>query len=229
MKKLTILLAAVVALGTAGAISAAGAQAAPQFHCSVEPCKITFRNDGTAKTGHLVFDAAGTSLTCKTLQADATSSTKTFTTTTITGIVLNECPFLGQETGVFVKFNSCGLTLHTEPTGDDGRFTIVDCGGQEIEFGISGVCTIKIPEQQIEFKPITYHTITPAGQAERELTIEVPTVGKELPAFLYTATGPSCLETGQHNNGKVTTGNLIATSEQDPAQGAAVMGELWFE
>jgi hypothetical protein len=67
IRNLKILLAAAMALAALEAISASGAQAA-EFHCTVEPCRVTLKPDGTGKTAHHVLvvrkgEASG-SFTC---------------------------------------------------------------------------------------------------------------------------------------------------------------------
>jgi hypothetical protein len=101
IRNLKALFAAAMVLGALASLGAASAQAAePLFHCAVEPCKLKLKPDETAgtKTAHHVLiiknnasPVESLSITCNQLDGTATSSTKTLTTATVTGLEYTEC------------------------------------------------------------------------------------------------------------------------------------------
>ena len=82
IRNLKILFAAALALTALGAI-AASAQAADEFHCSVTPCRLTLKTDGTGATAHHVFivenltTTESVSFTCESLRGEAEFSGNT--------------------------------------------------------------------------------------------------------------------------------------------------------
>jgi hypothetical protein len=90
-----------MALAALGAIAASGALAA-EYHCTVEPCRVTLKPDGAvpSKTAHHVFVVIGTdasknavsgSFTCNSLDGTGLSETKATKELTITELTFTGC------------------------------------------------------------------------------------------------------------------------------------------
>src|SRR3954454_24254174 len=98
-RNLKVLIAGAMALAALGAVSASGAQAA-EFHCSVSPCTLTPKAEGTEKNSHHVFivkqGAVSVSTTCKTITGDATYEGKTTSEITFTSIAYDNCTVAGE-------------------------------------------------------------------------------------------------------------------------------------
>jgi len=214
VRRLGILIAAMLALAAVGAVGAAGAQAV-QFHCSVEPCRVTLKPDGTGKTAHHVMTVKGekgeATLTCGQLHGEGTSSAKTTTELTITGIEYVECTLAG--TAAFVKMNGCDFLVNAE------GYTSVGCpSGKEIEFGVEKLCTVKIPVPiPVVGLAVKFHNL---GTETKEITAETSVSGIE-----GTASGSSCPMGTGAITGTYTTGNLILTGETT----SGVMASAWWE
>ncbi len=115
IRYLKVLLGAALALTAFGALSASAHAAEERFHCSVEPCTLTLREDGTSgtKTAHQVFevtDGANTiSFTCSQLLGYATSQFKTTTQIAFTNLQYKECGSLS------IKMNNCTYNVLGAP------------------------------------------------------------------------------------------------------------------
>ncbi|MET0557580.1 MAG: hypothetical protein ABW065_02750 [Solirubrobacterales bacterium] len=209
-----IAIVAMLALAAIVGSGATSAQAA-QFHCSVEPCRVTLKPDGTGKTAHHVMLVKGekgeATLTCGQLHGEGTSSAKTASELTITALEYVECTLAG--TPAFVKMNGCDFLANA------AGYTSVSCpSGKEIEFGLEGKCTVKIPVPvPVVGLGVKYHNVS---EKKEEMTAETSVSGIE-----GTATGASCPMGTGAITGTYTTGNLILTGETT----AGVMANAWWE
>src|SRR4051795_12699309 len=108
IRNLKVLIAGAMALAALGAVSASGAQAA-EFHCSVSPCTLTPKADGTEKNSHHVFivkqGAVSVATTCKTITGDATYVGETTSEITFTSVAYDNCTVAGAASTV--KMNEC--------------------------------------------------------------------------------------------------------------------------
>jgi hypothetical protein len=234
IRNLKVLLAAAMALAAFGAIAASGASAA-EYHCTVEPCRVTLKPDGTAKTAHHVFivrgkngagEAVSGSFTCSSLDGEGTSLTKTTKELTIINLNYTECNIAG--TPVTVHMNGCDYHF---VSGPPSTVTIKCPAGKQIELTIlsAGVlkCTVDVPAQTLG--GITYHDANTGGVPKTELTVE--TAVKDITGINATAAaGGSCIPFIGFNGvtaegGEYTTGNTIITGETT----AGVHGGVWYE
>jgi len=212
IRNLKVLIAAAMALAVIGALGASGAQAA-EFHCSVEPCRVTMKPDGTGKTAHHVIlfkDGKGNtfSTTCNTVTGEATMSTKTSTELTISNIVGETCG-IGTTNSVF-KTNGCHYLIKSA-----GTLTITCPEGKIMEY-IGGVlgseCSYNIPPQG-PLSGVKFHNL-----GTSEVTMEMA-----VQKLKVTTNGKCPFETSE---GEFTTANTILTSETDPG---GVMANVWWE
>ncbi len=214
IRNLKIPMLAAMAVAALSAVGASEAQAA-EFHCSVEPCTVTATQDGTGKTAHQVFDVnlpkQVLPITCKGVHAEATMTKKTEATLTVQNIVYTECEFLGQ----FATFsmNGCDYLFSAA-----GQVQIKCPEGKQITFEAAG-CVLHIPAQG-PLGGITFHNLPEGGKSE--VTVSVAIKGIQ-----SVSTGAGCPETGESKTGEYTTGNTIATGEQDNA--SKVMENIWWE
>jgi len=218
IRNLKVLLAAAMAVGVLGALSASGAQAA-EFHCSVEPCRVTVKPDGTGKTAHQVITikvgSQTFSTTCNTITGEGTSSTKTFKELTLTNIVGAECSIQGEAANL--TMNGCHYLMKV--TGaSTGSLTIICPAGKQIEAGTNGGsgCIYNIPAQG-PLNGFKFHN----NEAKTEITVETSITGMAVTInnkCYGIKEGPAEAE--------FTTGNTILTSETDPG---GVMASLWWE
>jgi hypothetical protein len=234
IRNLKILIAAAMALAALGAISAGGASAA-EYHCTVEPCRVTLKPDGTGKTTHQVFilkgkngagEAVSGSFTCNELDGTGLANTKTTKELTITGATPTGCSIAGTPTTI--DMNGCDSLFIAGPPS---TVTIKCPAGKQIESTIlsAGVlkCTIDTPAQG-PLTGVTYHDANTGGVPKTELTIE--TLIKDVTGINATpAAGGSCIPyvgfNGLATEGEYTTGNTIVTGETT----AGVHGSVWYE
>ncbi len=212
-RNLKILMLAAMAVAALSAVGASSAQAA-EFHCSVEPCRITVTQDGTGKTAHQVFDVNLPKqilpITCKGVHAEATMTKKTEASLTIENIQYTECEFVGRP--ATVSMNGCDFLFTAA-----GQVQVKCPEGKQITFEAEG-CVVHVPAQG-PLNGITYHNL-PEGGGKVEVTTSAAVKGIQA-----VATGAGCPEVGESKTGEYTTGNTIATGEQDNA--AKVMEEFW--
>jgi hypothetical protein len=208
-RNLKLFMLAALALTAFGALSASGAQALSEFTKPTEAVRLTITPDGTTTTAHQVLDAAGSSITCPTVDGEATiaGTGTTFATALVENIeYTGECKFVGQR--AYVRMNGCKYDLNIAAA--IGRVSITSCNaGKTIEFGIAEglVCNVTVPEQA-NLGEWTAHNLNAS-----EVTIETHVTG-----VTYTAIGSACPETGtDRTNGNYTTGNFILTAEKDNA------------
>jgi hypothetical protein len=230
IRNLKVLLAAAMALAAFGAVAASGASAA-EYHCTVEPCRVTLKPDGTGKTAHHVFivkkGAASGSFTCNTLDGTGLSATKTTNILTIESLNYTECNIVG--TPVTVDMNGCNYVFSATPA----TVTIACPVGKQIELTIKektegGVehlrCTVDVAGQG-PLTGITYHD---AGTTKTELTVGA--LVKDITSVTATPpAGGSCIPyvgfNGAADEAEYLTGNTIITGETT----AGVHGGVWYE
>jgi hypothetical protein len=226
IRNLKILMAAAMALAALGAIGVSGAQAA-EFHCSVEPCTLRLKRDGTAaegKTAHqvIIFENKATtesvSFTCNEITGHATSAAKTFSTIEFTNIIYHGCTVNGSGK-VVLDMNGCKYNFSAA-----GTMTITGCNaGKKIEFTLTETgCTMTIGEQG-PLAGITYKTAGTSPNREVRLSTNVH-------GIVITADGTKAqcgIDPAQTLEGTNTTGNTLIRAETDVA--TPVMAEGWFE
>jgi len=240
IRNLKVLLLAAMALTAFGALNAAGAHAAEEkFHCSVEPCRLTARSDGTTNTAtaHQVFVVSDTSspvrsdsFTCASVTGEANSATKTNTELKLENIVYARPCTVNGSGSVDVRMNSCTYLFRSTGGGTvAGAEVHIECpGAKHIEIELtnaSGVtlCTLEVTPQTVT-SGIKYHTIGTAPN--REATVEAAATGINVePTVGDTAAGCGIDPAKLPWTGKYSTGNAIVTGETN----AGVMAEAWFE
>ncbi len=217
IRKLKILMLAAMAMAAVSAVGAPSVQAA-EFHCSVEPCRVTPKPDGAVgtKTSHHMFDVnlpkQVLPITCKEIQGEGTATFKTVESLTIQNIQYQGCEFLGVP--ALVEMNGCDYLLTAA-----GEVQINCPPEKQITFGSLG-CVVHVPAQG-PFKGITFHNI-PEEKSQNEITVSASIKGIQA-----VATGAGCPEVGESKaKSEYTTGNVILTGEQDDA--AAVHANVWW-
>ena len=207
IRKLEVLIAATAALVAFGALAATGAQAA-EFHCSVEPCRVTMKQDGTGKTAHHVISftngVSTIQTTCNAVTGEATMSSKTSAELTVSNIKGEGCTIAGQFSTL--TSNGCHYLIKSA-----GTLTITCPVGKEIENNGVG-CNYNIPAQG-PIKGVGLHNI---GTTEVTGELKVP--------LTVNATGASCPWGAV--SGEFVTGNVLLTGETDPG---GAMANLWWE
>jgi hypothetical protein len=237
-RNLKALLAAAMALAALGAIGVTGASAAgEQFHCEIEPCRIRASQDGTLKTGHQVFNVElggviKAAFTCETISGDATNSTKTSKSIELTEIKYGGCTVNGSPE-VVVDMNGCTYLFNSERNAASTARVEVKCPGTaviEVTFrdptSHALKCTIDIAGGQ-DLTGINYHNIGTAGTETTETTVEANTS-----AITVQARGTSdaeCFGLPRNTNltAHYTTGNAIATGEEDKETSPTMTGAWW--
>lgn len=219
-RNLKALLAAVTALAALAALAGPSAQAA-EFHCSVEPCRVTVKPDGTGKTSHQIitvkYGSEAISTTCSSITGEGTSNSKTFKELTITNIQSSECTLIGKPSEL--KMNGCHYLMKATG-GSSGSLTIICPAGKEIEAGTTdGGCLYNIPAQG----PLNGYTFKDAETSGKKVEVTVSTSIQNISVTtnggcLGIPKGPAVAE--------YVTGNTILTSETDPG---GVMANLWWE
>lgn len=209
-----------MAMVALSALGASGAQAA-EFHCSVEPCVFTAGPDETAgtKTAHHVLVFTNTvghslSITCNRITSHGTSSTKTATTVTLTGIAYDACIFAGQVTTL--KMNGCNYAFTSH-----GAMSIQCPEGKKIEFEIPG-CKIEIGSQALT--GVTFHNIGTPGTTTTRVTVSTHVTNIAMTMSGSTAGCGGVDPTKTPVTGAYTTGNSILSAETE----GAVPAEGWW-
>jgi hypothetical protein len=204
IRNLKILTAAAMAMTAFAALGASSVQAA-EFHCTVEPCQVTMKADGTGKTAHHVIFLSGEgnfSTTCNSVTGEATLSAKTSSELTIGNIQGNVCSFLGARSTL--TSNGCHYLLNAA-----GTLTIVCPPGKVIE-NTGSSCSYDIPPQG-PLPGVKFHN------AGSQVTAEINA------QLTVTASGAGC--PGTYPQGQFTTANVLLTSETDP--GGVIAGFSW--
>jgi hypothetical protein len=215
IRNLKILIVAAMALVAFGAIGASGAQAA-EFHCSVEPCKVTVKPDGTpgptGKTAHqVIVIKQGTnsfSTTCDSITGEGTAATKTFKQLRIGNIKGSNCGFSGIPANL--TMNGCEYVINA--SGGGGTLTIACPAGKEIEAGlVGGGCIYNIPSQG-PLNEVKFHDAETGGVKKSEVTVELSVKN------IAVTVNNECWEMKPGAaTAEFTTGNTILTSETTAA------------
>ncbi len=219
-RNLKALMLATVALSAYGALSSAAAQAA-EFHCSVQPCRVTISADGAGATGHHVINITNSvsetlSVTCKKISGEGVLGTKTAAALVLTKLSYQECTANGG-VAVTVNTNGCQYKLTA------GEMAIEGCTlGKEIEFKLATGCTVTMPEQA-GLKTIEYHNI---GDESKNTTVITMKMKFGYNGF-YDGNSETCLinVTKTPLLSEYATGNSLLTGETD---GGGVMSNLWW-
>ncbi len=214
IRNLKALLLVSMAVAAMSAVTASAASAVPLFNSELATTTITGSQDGTSKTGHQVFDAAGGTVTCSEVTLHGTQNGPTAEVVTLTAHFTG-CTFLGQVATVDMK--ACDFRFHANGDVDvhDDSGLSGNCKHHEqgITITIPG-CTVIVPEQT-GLKSIKYHNIVgPTGT--KEITAE-PLVSN----ITYDSMGAACPKqpAGTYNDGLFTTGNAIIKGT-NPTTGA---------
>jgi len=227
-RNLKALIAALLALAAIGAVSASGADAAFEFHCSVEPCRFTAKPDGTGKASHHVFiienslTTESVSFTCPEITGEG-SSAKNASTATLENIKYpstekSGCTVNGSP-GVEVKMNGCKYKLSSS-----GSVSIVGCNlGEKIEIKVAPLGCVFFVREQLAVNSAFFHTA--GGAPLREVTVETGGLSAHLTVSVTTNGLCGSLITSSTLTGTYTTGNTLFTGETT----AGVMGEAWWE
>ncbi len=211
-RNLKALVLAMFALLSVGAI-ASSASASTEFHCSVEPCRVTMKPDGTGKTAHqvvVVTNQKGTeslSTTCNAVTGEASSNFKTTGEIKITNLTGESCSLNGV-TGAQIVSNGCGYLLKAA-----GTLSISCPAGKVLEYhGFGPNCSYNFPEQG-PLSGVSFHNLESG-----ELTVSLSVSG------IKVTTTPEC-PIKEAYEASFTTGNFVLTGETS----AGVMANLWWE
>jgi len=203
IRNLKALIAAAMAL-TALGVGALDAQAAGEgkFHCSVEPCNLTVKADGTGKNAHHVFIVSNgvnsAAITCNEITGNATSSTSTSKQITFINIEYDGCSIAGSS-GAMISMNGCDYLF------TDSKLVDVGCPeGKKIHITLEG-CTIEIGPQEVG--AVNYTSIN----SKKEITVTTSVKG-----VLVHVTNEGCvslgLPKGTYSQSEYSTGNTIMHS-----------------
>lgn len=215
IRNLKVLLLAAMAVAAFGAFSVSGAQAA-EFHCSVEPCSLTTKADGTAKNSHQVFivtqGAKSAATTCNTISGESTGNAKTATSVTLTNVKYEGCNVAGAPStvnmnGCHYKFNNTNTVNVICPAEKSIEITVTETG-----------CAFKIGAQG-PLAGIGYATI--GTTPNREVTVSTNVTG--ITGTANNKCGSIEIAEGAVT-GDYTTGNTIVTGES----AGGVMADAWY-
>lgn len=214
-----VLIAGAMVLTAFCALGAWGAQAA-EFHCSVEPCRVTAKPSGEVGTSaaHQYFivkdPSVSVGFTCNSISGEGTLAAKTATQLTLTAIEYQSCSIIGTQ--VVVKMNGCGYIFLAA-----GEMSIECPVGKKIEWVILN-CTLTIGAQGPLPLVGKFKYRDPAG-TKSELVVETAVQGIEGildPSML-------CGEAVEFHEAEIVTGNFLLTAETDDAE--ANMANVWRE
>jgi hypothetical protein len=216
-----------MALTAFGVVGATSAQAADEFHCSVEPCTLTTGPDGTAKNSHHVFiveneaKTESASATCEKFVGYLTSNSQTATDATLTefaGKELYQSCTVNGVPGATVDMNGCTYTFTAEGgTNDTAPVHILCPTGKKIQITFNG-CTYDVPPQTVS--GVGYSNVGTPGNTQVTGTANVGGIAVEA-----TGTTLQCLiNPDQKLIGTYTTGNTLVTGETH----AGVMADAWY-
>ncbi len=242
IRYLKVLLGAALALSAFGVLSASAHAAEERFHCSVEPCTATLRQDGASgtKTAHQVFEVTdgknAVFFTCNKLTGEATSTTKTTNTLTFKNLEYNhnisgeKCDTAGQN--VNVTMSGCEYhVIGTPPVAGVGKahLTVKCPAGKSIEVeNESTKCIYTIGTTANDLTGLSLHNIGVKGGGTTEVTVEafVPNI----PVTVLGTKAQCGVDPTAAITGTYSTGNVIVTGETDPKDGSKpVMAEAWYE
>ena len=185
-----------------------------EFVSPLSETKISSTADGSGAEAHHVFDVAGGSVTCSSINLTGTQTGKRTFELTLQASYKG-CSFLGEPTTV----ETSGCTFQIR---GNGTLVVSPCEKPitwEAKIG-GNPCRIEIGTQSTPRSEIWFNNIKP-GSFE-EVTMEVDVLG-----IKYTATGKGCPKAGTFEDGKYTTGNTILTGAEPGGEGK--MTNLRFE
>jgi hypothetical protein len=227
IRNLKIAITAAMALAALGAIGVSGAQAA-EGHCSVEPCTITVKPDGTpgptGKTAHQVFivkqGAASVSTTCQSVSGRATVATKTFKTSQFGNGVYSNCNVAGE--AATVKTNGCQPHFVTPGVAPHDATAQVKCpAGKVIEIEVAATgCKITVGSTAVLGGGLKFHDAETGGVKKDLVTAETTVTG--VPVTVVKACPGVAVGAA---TGEYTTGNVELEGETT----AGVHANLWVE
>ena len=227
IRNLKTLMLAAMAVMVFGVVAASSAHAAEEkFHCSVAPCTVTLKPDGTGTNTHHVFIIKNSlgesaSFTCKALDGEGTSAAAANTELTIKALNYTECNGNGQP--VVVRMNECDYKF-TSAGGSSvaGAQIHIECPtAKHIEIEVTGLgCRYEVTPQTVTGA----HYTSINSKVETTVGASVPTITTEGP---FPAEKESCLiKKSPPLTSSYTTGNTIVTGETDPG---GVMASAWWE
>ena len=225
IRNLKVLMLAAMAVTAVGAVAASSAHALEEkFHCSVAPCTVTLKPDGTGTNTHHVFIVKNklgesASFTCKALDGEGTSTTATNTELTIKALNYTECNGNGQP--VAVRMNECDYKFTSVGGGTAAGAEIhIECPtAKHIEIEVTGLgCRFEVTPQ----------TVTGAHYTSINSKTEI-TTGAKVPGIVTEGpfpAGPCLIKNEPPFSSEYTTGNTIVTGETDPTN---LMASAWWE
>jgi hypothetical protein len=228
IRNLKILIAAAMALAALGAIGASGAQAA-EGHCSVEPCKVTIKPDGTpgpvGKTAHHVFVVNGiVSVTCQQLSGNATSATKTFKTIQFGSLAYTNCNCNGGN--CTVKMNGCEYHFQSPGKTHDADVKVVCPPGKVIEIETETKCLLTVGSTGVLAGGIKFHDAETGTPVVKKDIVTAESTVTGIPVTVHASAACTALELkGGAATGAYTTGNV----ELEGETAAGVHANLWWE
>jgi len=220
IRNLKAILLSAMAIMAMSAIASTASQAA-EFHSEQSETTLTLTTDGTGKTSHQVFDAAGATVTCAGVSGHGLVTTPTATTVTLDVNYYGPCTFVGQSASV--SMGSCDYTVTSHGTVSITDSTGGSCAANPITISVpSPPCTVTVSNAagvNQNKHHIKFHNL--GSGSSREVTIEPTVTG-----ISYTATGSGCPTAGSASNGEYTTGNVIVTGE---VKNGTTMVGVWWE
>jgi len=227
IRNLKILFSVALALGAFGA-TAAGAHAADEFHCSVNPCRGTLKPDGAGKSAHQVWileneaTTESLSMTCEGMTGESEAVGNVFVELTLFNVAYQNCTANGA-VGILVFMNGCDYKFGSAGGRADEAKVKLECPtGKKVEIKF-GTCVISI-SGGFESSGVGYTTI--GTSPTREVTITVNHA--IIPASNITVSGTKAACLINHEQSLFatnTTGNVILTGETP----AGVMADAWYE
>lgn len=213
IRNLKVLVGAAMALLAIGAAGASGAQAA-EFHCSVTPCVLTPKADGTAKNSHHVIiikqGAVSAATTCDSITGNATFEGKTTKEITFKEIQYDGCTINGAAS--VVNMNGCDYLFTST-----GEMHLKCPAGKKIEHVVTETgCTISTGEQTLN--GVSFKTV--GSPTEITMSFNVLNIA----ATANNKCGGIKINEGAVTD-EYTTGNTLLTGENE----AGVMAEAWYE
>jgi hypothetical protein len=195
---------------------------AGEFHCSVEPCRLTVKPDGTGTTAHHVFvisnvaKTESVSFTCEEMSASGVMPGLTALEFDLEEITYKNCKVNGSP-GATIRMNSCRYELVWS-----GTVWLVCPKEKRVEIEISATkCVFSISGTQIFPLAMKYHNVGSIPNVE--ITAEPKIEGISVSA---SGTAATCLiNPAQNLLGNYSTGNILITGETT----AGVMANLRYE
>ena len=225
IRNLKALLLAAMAVLAMSAVASPAAQAA-EFHSAAANTTLKITTDGTSKTAHQVFDAAGATVTCAGVSGHGLVNGSTTSTVTVEVDYEGPCTFVGQV--ATVEMGDCDYTFTSSGTVSITDKTGKHCGDNPIKIRVpSPFCEVTVSNTHPkagggtttvnqELHEVTLHNIN----SNTEITIE-----PHVTNIAYIAHGAGCPQIGTGEDGNYTTGNAIVTGEA--VGGGAMVAINW--